>query len=109
MPTTPLQHGPSAQLADAPAGLIGEIASYNENGHTDRHRYRMWEKEVEIFQAVTDAQRRTGLFIMTHASCGHHGMAQLRVIADGGGGTTCVIIGHCDAQPHDDPALDFLA
>jgi phosphotriesterase-related protein len=89
------------------AGFIGEIASHNELDHADWRKYRLWDKEVEIFEAVTDAQRRTGLFVSTHASMGRHGVAQLRVIADAGGDTSRVIIGHCDAQAHDDPALDF--
>ena len=89
------------------AGFIGEIASHNEPEHADWRRYRLEDKEVEIFQAVADAQRRTGLFVSTHAALGRHGVAQLQVIADAGGDPARVVVGHCDAQAHDDPALDF--
>jgi len=89
------------------AGFLGEIASHNETDQADWRKYEMWDKEVEVFQAVSDAQRRTGLFISTHAAFGRNGVAQARVIADAGGDTSRVIIGHCDAMAHDDPALDF--
>ena len=88
------------------AGFLGEIASHNED-QADWRQYELWEKEIEVFQAATDAQRRTGLFLSTHAAFGRNGVAQLRVIADAGGDTSRVIIGHCDAMSHDDPALDF--
>ncbi len=108
-----------AQLADhlvleaeggasgVPAGLLGEIVSHNEMELSDWRRYELREDEVRAFQAVADAQRRTGLFVSTHAAWGRNGVAQLRVIADAGGDPSRVIVGHCDAMAHDDPALDF--
>ena len=90
-----------------PAGFIGEVATHNEPGKSDWKQYRLWDKEVPVFQSIADAQRRTGLFVSTHATFGRGGVAQLRVIADAGGDTSRVIIGHCDAMAHDDPALDF--
>jgi len=90
-----------------PSGLIGEIASHNEPEHADWRRYRLTEKEAEIFKAVADAQRATGLWISTHASAGRHGVAQLRCLADAGADTSRVVIGHCDAQYHQDIALDL--
>lgn len=89
------------------AGFFGEIASHNEMDHSDWRRYTLWDKETEIFQAVADAQRRTGLFISTHASFGRHGVAQLRTIIGAGGDPTRIVVGHCDAHVHDDPELDF--
>jgi len=97
----------NGQTTGVRAGFIGEIASHNELDHADWRKYRLWDKEVEIFQAVADAQQRTGLFVSTHAALGRHGVAQLRVMADAGGDTSRVIVGHCDAQAHDDPARDF--
>ena len=88
------------------AGLIGEIASHNEP-HADWRKYRLWDEEREVFCAVADAQRRTGLFISTHASLGRHGVAQLRTIIKAGGDPRRVVIGHCDAQVHDDIKIDL--
>ena len=65
------------------AGFFGEIASHNEIDQADWRAYRLWDKEEEVFRAVTDAQHRTGLFISAHAAFGRNGVA------------------------HDDPALDF--
>ena len=89
------------------AGFLGEIASHNEPEHADWRKYRLTEKEVEVFEAVADAQRATGLWISTHASHGRHGVAQLRCLADAGADTSRVVVGHCDSQHHDDPTLDF--
>ena len=89
------------------AGFLGEIASHNEPEHADWRKYRLTEKEAEVFEAVADAQRATGLWISTHASQGRHGVAQLRCLADAGAEPSRVVVGHCDAQHHDDPALDF--
>ena len=88
------------------AGFLGEITSHNEP-HADWRRYRLSPEEVVLFQAVAAAQRRTGLFISTHASVGRHGVAQLRAIAAAGGDTSRLVIGHCDAQVHDDMELDL--
>ena len=88
------------------AGFIGEIASHNEL-HSDWRRYRLWDEEVKVFTAVADAQRRTGLFVSTHASSGRHGVAQLQTIVEAGGNPQRVIIGHCDAQVHENIELDL--
>jgi len=88
------------------AALLGEIASHNEN-HADWRRYALWNDECHIFRAVAKAQRVTGLTISTHAALGRHGVAQLRTIIQGGGDAERVIIGHCDAQAHDDIDVDL--
>jgi len=88
------------------AGLIGEIASHNED-HSDWRKYRLWDEEAEIFRAVADTQRRTGLAISTHASLGRHGVAQLRTLIKAGCDPQRVVIGHCDAQGHEDPEVDL--
>ena len=88
------------------AGFIGEIASHNED-HSDWRRYRLWDEEAMVFAAVADTQRRTGLFVSTHASLGRPGMAQLQTIIEAGGDPQRVIIGHCDAQMHEDIELDL--
>lgn len=89
------------------AGFLGEIASHNEPHHSDWRQYRLWNEERVLFQAVADAQRRTGLFISTHASLGRHGVDQLRTIIEAGGDPNRVVIGHCDAHAHDDIDRDF--
>jgi predicted metal-dependent phosphotriesterase family hydrolase len=88
------------------AGLIGEIASHNEN-HSDRQKYRLTEREEEIFLAVAEAQRRTGLCVSTHASLGRGGPAQVQALLKGGADPKRVIIGHCDAQSHPEPDKDM--
>lgn len=90
-----------------PAGLLGEIASHNEPDHADWRKYRLTEEERKIFHAVANAQRRTGLFISTHASLGRHGVDQIRSIIEAGGDPERVLIGHCDAQAHEDIQLDL--
>lgn len=89
-----------------PAGLLGEIGSHNED-HADWKRYRLWEKEVTLFQAIADVQRDTGLCVYTHASAGRAGVAQLRTIIEAGGDPRRVVIGHCDARVHADIAEDM--
>lgn len=89
-----------------PAGFLGEVYSHNED-HSDWKRYQLTEEEVRVFRAFADAQRRTGLFISTHASIGRHGVAQLRALVDAGADAQRVIIGHCDAQGHDDINIDL--
>ena len=89
-----------------PAGIFGEITSHNED-HADWWRYRLLDKEIEIFQAVAEAQRRTGLSIYTHASFGRGGMAQLRVLTEAGAVPDKIIIGHCDALTHEDIEKDM--
>jgi predicted metal-dependent phosphotriesterase family hydrolase len=89
------------------AGFFGEIASHNEPHNSEWRQYRLWDEERTLFQAVAGAQRRTGLFISTHASLGRAGVDQLRTIMKAGGDPTRVVIGHCDAQAHDDVDLDL--
>ena len=88
------------------AGIFGEITSHNED-HADWQRYRLLDKEVEIFQAVAQAQQRTGLSIYTHASFGRGGVAQLRVLTEAGALPDRIIIGHCDALTHEDMEKDM--
>ena len=89
-----------------PAGIFGEVTSHNEQ-HSDWSRYRLLDKEREIFQAAADAQRRTGLSIYTHAALGRAGVAQLRILIDAGADPSRIVIGHCDAQTHDDIEKDM--
>jgi len=95
------------EISGVAAGFLGEIASHNEPEHADWRKYQLTEKEAEVFQAVAEAQRETGLWISTHASHGRHGVAQLRCLADAGTEPSRVVVGHCDAQFHADPAPDF--
>lgn len=92
--------------AGIPAGIFGEIASHNED-HADWRQYRLLDKETEIFQAVADAQQRTGLSIYTHASFGRAGVAQLRVLTEAGALPERIVIGHCDALTHEDMKKDM--
>jgi phosphotriesterase-related protein len=82
------------------AGLIGEIASHNES-HANWQDYRLFPIEEIVFRAVADVQKRTGLFISTHASLGRQGVAQLNILGDSGADLGRVIIGHCDAMAHE--------
>lgn len=88
------------------AGLIGEIASHNES-HSDWRRYRLTQRENEIFRSVADAQKRTGLSISTHASIGRAGVAQVKSLLNAGANPQRMIIGHCDAQSHEDVEMDL--
>ena len=88
------------------AGLIGEIASHNEQ-HCDWRKYRLSDEETTLFRAVADVQRRTGLAVSTHASIGRAGVAQIQTLVDGGADPRRVIIGHCAAQDHGDFDLDL--
>ncbi len=49
----------------------------------------------------------TGPVDSTHASVGRHGVAQLRTLIEAGGDPQRVVIGHCDAQAHDDIDRDL--
>ena len=89
------------------AGFIGEISSHNEPDHSDWRRYRLWEEEEKIFRATADAQRRSGLAVLTHASMGRAGVAQLRLMIESGGDPRRIVIGHCDCQMHEDIETDF--
>lgn len=89
------------------AGLLGEISSHNERDHADWRRYRLTKEEVNVFRAVAQAQHRTGLAVSTHASLGRAGVAQLRTLLEAGADPQRVVIGHCDAQTHEDMTLDM--
>lgn len=93
--------------AGVAAGLLGEISSHNEREHADWRRYRLTPEEANVFSAVARAQRRTALAVSTHASLGRGGVAQLRTLLEAGAEPQRVVIGHCDAQTHDDMALDM--
>ncbi|NUQ62292.1 MAG: hypothetical protein HUU20_07375 [Pirellulales bacterium] len=92
---------------DIPAGLLGEVSSHNEAHHAEWRRYRLSEEEKAVFRAVAQAQQRSGLAVSTHASLGRAGVAQLRCLIDAGADPERVVIGHCDAQTHEDIALDL--
>jgi phosphotriesterase-related protein len=88
------------------AGLIGELASHNEE-RPDPAAYRLTEGEAHVFRAAALAQRRTGAAITTHASLGRGGHAQLAVLEQAGADLSRVAIGHCDAHWHVNPDLDL--
>ena len=88
------------------AGLIGEIASHNED-HSDWRRYQLLDEEKMLFRAVARAQRRTGLTISTHASLGRAGVAQVQLLLAADVDPGRIVIGHCAAQGHSDTAIDF--
>ncbi len=88
------------------AGLLGEIACHNED-HSDWRKYQLLEEEKMLFRAVADAHRRTGLTISTHASLGRAGVAQVQLLLAADADPGRIVIGHCAAQGHGDPALDF--
>jgi phosphotriesterase-related protein len=88
------------------AGLIGELASHNEE-RPDPAAYRLTEGEAHVFRAAALAQRRTGAAITTHASLGRGGHAQLAVLEQAGADLSRVAIGHCDAHWHANPDLDL--
>ena len=88
------------------AGLIGELATGNQPG-ADATTYVMSAVESRIFQAAARAQQETGAAISTHASIGRAGHAQLRVLEEAGADLEKVVIGHCDAQWHEDIERDL--
>lgn len=88
------------------AGVIGEVFSHNEP-EPSPESYRLRPEEAKIFQAAARAQQRTGVGIVTHASLGRGGHAQLDVLGEAGADLTRVAIGHCDAHWHEDPAHDL--
>lgn len=88
------------------AGVIGEIASHNDE-HADFRAYTLNEFEKRLFCAAAGAQKRTGLCISTHASIGRGGVAQVRVLADAGADLSRVVVGHCDAHYHEDLNADM--
>jgi phosphotriesterase-related protein len=89
-----------------PAGLIGELASHNED-HADAEAYRLSEAECTVFAAAAEAQRRTGAAIYTHAALGRGGLAQLDTLEAAGADLNRIVVGHCDAQVHRDPEKDL--
>jgi predicted metal-dependent phosphotriesterase family hydrolase len=88
------------------AGLIGELMSHNEP-QPNAACYKLEENEALVFRAAARAQRWTGVAISTHASLGRGGHAQLDVLEGAGADLTKVVIGHCDAHLHEDPAKDL--
>jgi len=88
------------------AGVIGEIPSHNGTEPNPR-MYRLDEHERRLFQAAAQAQRRTGVGIITHASLGRGGHAQLDALEQAGAELSRVAIGHCDAQWHSDAEKDL--
>jgi predicted metal-dependent phosphotriesterase family hydrolase len=88
------------------AGIIGEIASHNAPGGIARD-YCLDDAEAILFTAAARAQRRTGAGIITHASLGRAGHAQLRLLEQAGADPARVCIGHCDAEWHDNPEEDL--
>ncbi len=90
------------------AGIIGELFSHNEP-HSNPKCYKLDENEERLFAAAAQAQRRTGLAIITHASLGRGGHAQLDALDRAGADLSRVAIGHCDAQwhPHADKDLEY--
>jgi predicted metal-dependent phosphotriesterase family hydrolase len=88
------------------AGVIGELFSHNEP-EPNPQAYRLDEYELRLFQAAARAQRRTDVAIMTHASLGRGGHAQLNVLERAGADLSRVAIGHCDAHWHSDADRDM--
>ena len=90
------------------AGFIGELTSHNEPEATPGD-YCLHEQEHRVFVAAARAQRRTGAGISTHASLGRGGHAQLDALERAGADLTHVVIGHCDAEWHEniDDDLDY--
>lgn len=82
------------------AGVIGEIASHNGTEPNPK-AYELNENERRLFEAAARAQRRTGIGIITHASLGRGGHAQLDTLQRAGADASRVAIGHCDAHWHD--------
>jgi phosphotriesterase-related protein len=90
------------------AGLLGEVASHNEPDHADWTQYRLTEPEEILLGAVADTQRATGLAVSTHASLGRGGVAQVRTMLEAGADASRIVIGHCDAQMHEDIQIDLV-
>ena len=88
------------------AGVIGDLTSHNEPEPRPKE-YRLRDRERQVFEAAALAQQRTGVTITTHASLGRGGHAQLAVLEQAGAALDRVIIGHCDAHWHADPAPDL--
>jgi phosphotriesterase-related protein len=88
------------------AGLIGELASHNDD-YPIADGYRLREGEERVFRAAALAQRRTGVAISTHACLGRGGHAQLDVLENAGADPSRVVIGHCDTYASDNAELDL--
>jgi len=88
------------------AGLIGELASHNDDyPRTDGYRLSIGEERV--FRAAALAQQQTGVAISTHACLGRGGHAQLDVLENAGADLSRVVIGHCDTYVNDDAESDL--
>ncbi|MBN2296262.1 MAG: hypothetical protein JXM70_27780 [Pirellulales bacterium] len=88
------------------AGIIGELFSHNEPNSKPQD-YKLDENELRLFAAAAQAQRRTGMAIITHASLGRGGHAQLDTLERARADLSRVAIGHCDAQWHPDADKDL--
>lgn len=88
------------------AGLIGELASHNEERPAPAD-YRLTDAESHVFRAAAQAQRRTQVAVTTHAALGRGGHAQLAALERAGANPNRVAIGHCDAHWHADPEQDL--
>ena len=89
------------------AGVIGELASHNAPPAGDPRDYRLTDAETVLFQAAAKAQRTTGVGVITHASLGRGGHAQLRLLERSGADPARVCIGHCDAECRQNPEHDM--
>ena len=69
--------------------------------------YRLWDEEVEVFHAVAEAQKRTGLFVPTQACAGRPGLVQLRTLIEAGCDPERMVIGNCDACTHEELEQDL--
>jgi predicted metal-dependent phosphotriesterase family hydrolase len=94
----------TAQIEDGTngvrAGVIGEIASHNGTEPNPK-TYELDANERRLFEAAAQAQRRTGVGVITHASLGRGGHAQLDTLLRAGADPSRVAIGHCDAHWHE--------
>ena len=100
----------TAQIEDGTdgvrAGVIGEIASHNGTEPNPK-AYELDENEHRLFEAAAQAQRRTGAGIVTHASLGRGGHAQLDTLLRAGADPSRIAIGHCDAHWHPEADKDM--
>lgn len=69
------------------AGIIGEVgSSYNQ----------VTRLEEKVLRAAAQAQRQTGVPLVTHTTHGTMGLVQLRILEEEGVALDRVVIGHCD-------------
>jgi predicted metal-dependent phosphotriesterase family hydrolase len=88
------------------AGVISELLSHNEPKPNPAN-YRLDEHELRLFRAAAQANCRTGVGIITHASLGRGGHAQLDALVQAGADPSRVAIGHCDAHWHSEADKDM--